>query len=92
MFIKVVLPNPDSPTTPHKPLAHVRPKMRLRTDNHNGKMGATFRNNFVPLKRVARVRVLCEHCLMTLTWIGRLAMPMPSEGGVGMVSIVNEGQ
>jgi hypothetical protein len=69
------------------------PNRELRTNNHNGKMGATFRDNFVPLQVLHASEIFCGSlALMTLTWLGRLAMPMPSKEGAGMADIVDEGQ
>lgn len=53
-------------------------------------MGATFCDNFMPLQGL-HVRICVYIALMMLTWLGRLAMPIPSKEGVEVADIVDEG-
>jgi hypothetical protein len=58
--------------------------MPALTDDHDSEMSTAFRDDFVPLKPAINSLGI-GNVLGVRTWLGRLAMPIPSEEGTAMV-------
>lgn len=79
MLMSVVLPSPDSPTSYYfkndsKDVWYVK-----LTDNHDSEVRAPLSNNFVPLQIASSISTRFQFLNAEKhTWLGRLAMPIPS--------------
>ena len=90
VLMSVVSPNPDSPgeTNSTKP-SHL-PINRKRTNNHNGEVPTTFcdESDLMPVSQSDASVCMLALRRCSQTWLGRLAMPIPSREGAGLAIVV----
>ena len=79
VLMRVVFPRPDSPERANCQQEFAITLTYELTNNHDGEVCTTFGDNFVSLneKKLISRLIICS-VLSVCTWLGRLAMPIPS--------------